>query len=307
METEGFWLPIAKDRLFLDMDEGIAFFYAAVLYYALSIGDAWGDDDGGTLQHLCLPLGTLTAIGFCLLVWGATVGGFTMTENLHLSCPTKEEEIAKGGIVATINDDMQASLHEGGIETEDDGTARVIVHVVEHGGEVATVVAAVRVSEADGVVVVVIEEGALDTRAGGIIGGALSCRGMTDERSRARLLHIAGEITPTAGAGALEEKDDIADAYIHSLPHFYHAVEVIGHTDGGMEGDVTAFGGLNGGGLVPFIHYGIAKGGEADRWVAGIHVKLTKETITIPHYKGDEVYAFVVIIVAWVMGTVGHG
>lgn len=39
-----------------------------------------------------------------------------MTEHLHLSCPTEEEEIAKGGIVATINDDMQASLHEGGIE-----------------------------------------------------------------------------------------------------------------------------------------------------------------------------------------------
>lgn len=116
METGGFWFPIARDWLFLDMDEGIAFFYAAVLYYALSIGDARGDDDGGTLHDLCLPLGTLTAIGFCLLVWGAAVGSFTVTEHLHLSCPTEEEEIAEGGIVATINDDMQASLHEGGIE-----------------------------------------------------------------------------------------------------------------------------------------------------------------------------------------------
>ena len=35
-----------------------------------------------------------------------------------------------------------------------------------------------------------------------------------------------------------------------------------------------------------------------------IHVQLTEEIITIPHHKGDEVYAFVVIIMAGVMGTV---
>ena len=35
-----------------------------------------------------------------------------------------------------------------------------------------------------------------------------------------------------------------------------------------------------------------------------IHVQLTEQTITIPHHKGDEVYAFVVIIMAGVMGTV---
>ena len=38
--------------------------------------------------------------------------------------------------------------------------------------------------------------------------------------------------------------------------------------------------------------------------IMNIHVKLTKQTITIPHHKGDEVYAFVVIIMAGVMGTV---
>ena len=88
------------------------------------------------------------------------------------------------------------------------------------------------------------------------MGGALGCRGMTDERSRARLLHIANELTPATGACTLEEKDDIADTYIHPLPHLYHAVEMIGHTDGGMEGDFTALGSLNGCCLAPFIHYG---------------------------------------------------
>ena len=37
-----------------------------------------------------------------------------------------------------------------------------------------------------------------------------------------------------------------------------------------------------------------------------IHVKFAKQTITIPHHKGDEVYAFVVIIMTGVMGTVAH-
>ena len=110
-----------------------------------------------------------------------------MAEHLHLPCPTKEEEIAEGGIVATIDDDMLASLHEGGIETKDDGTARVIVHVVDHGGEVATVVAAVRVGEADGVDVVVIEEGAIFALYREIGNGAL-------------LLSHAGDFLAPAGA-----------------------------------------------------------------------------------------------------------
>ena len=81
-------------------------------------------------------------------------------------------------------------------------------------------------------------------------------------------------------------------------------MKVIGHAYSGMEGDVTAFGGLNGGGLVPFIHNGRAKGGEVNGGIMGIHVQLAEETITIPHHEGDEVYAFVVIIMAGVMGTV---
>jgi hypothetical protein len=81
-------------------------------------------------------------------------------------------------------------------------------------------------------------------------------------------------------------------------------VKVIGHAYSGMEGDVTAFGGLNGSGLVPFIHNGRTKGGEMNGGIMGIHVQLTEEIITIPHHKGDEVYAFVVIIMAGVMGTV---
>ncbi len=230
-----------------------------------------------------------------------------MAEYLYLSCPTKEEEIAEGGIVTTADDDMEATLHEGGIETENDSTAWVIGDVVEHGGEMAAVVAAVWIGEADGVVVVVIEERALDARARGIVGGALSSRGMTDERCRARLLYIAGNITPATGTGALEEENDIAEAYIHSLHNLYYAVEVIGHTDGSMEDDITAFGSLNSGGIMPFLHYCIAERRKAYRGIMDIYIKIAKKIITITHHKGDEVDAFVVIIVTRVMGTIAHG
>ena len=249
-------------------------------------------------------MGTLTAIGFCLLVWGAAVGGFAMAKHLHLPCPSQKEEIAEGGIVAPSDDDMQASLHEGGIETEDDGAARVIAHVVEHGGEVAAVVAAVRVGEADGVVVVVIEEGAIFALHREIGNGTLLLSHAGDFLAPAGADNSPGKLTIANRARRLEILDNSSKALIHPLPHFYHAVEVIGHTDGGMEGDVTAFGGLNGGGLVPFIHNGRAKGGEMNGGITGIHVQFAEETITIPHHKGDEVYAFVVIIMAGVMGTV---
>ena len=121
-----------------------------------------------------------------------------MTEHLHLPCPSQEEEIAEGGIVAPSDDDMQASLHEGGVETEDDGAARVIAHVVEHGGEVAAVVAAVRVGEADGVVVVVIEEGAIFALHREIGNGAL-------------LLSHAGDFLAPAGADNSPGKLTIAN------------------------------------------------------------------------------------------------
>ena len=49
------------------------------------------------------------------------------------------------------------------------------------------------------------------------------------------------------------------------------------------------------------------KGGEMNGGITGIHVQLAEEIITIPHHKGDEVYAFVVIIMAGVMGTVEQG
>ena len=152
-----------------------------------------------------------------------------MAEHLHLPCPTKEEEIAEGGIVATIDDDMLASLHEGGIETKDDGTARVIVHVVDHGGEVATVVAAVGVGEADGVVVVVIEEGALNARAGGIIGGALGMIHMANEIGRYRRFLITSNLAPAACHGSLNCLDNIAKAPRHALFNLNNTMPMISH------------------------------------------------------------------------------
>ena len=136
----------------------------------------------------------------------------------------------------------------------------------------AAVVAAVRVGEADGVVVVVIEERALDARAGGIVGGALGSRGMTDECSRARLLHKPGDITPAAGASPLEKENDIAEAYIHSLHHLYHAMKVVRHTDRGVKDDFPPFGSLNNRCLFPLFLHSLSQRRENNRGIMRVHV-----------------------------------
>ena len=135
-----------------------------------------------------------------------------MAKHLHLPCPTQEEEIAEGGIVAPSYDDMLATLHEGGVKTEDNSTARVIAHIVEHGREVVAVVAAVRVGEANGIVIVIIEERALDARAGGIVGRTLSMIHVTNKVGRYRRFLIASNLAPSACHGSLNSLDNIAKA-----------------------------------------------------------------------------------------------
>ncbi len=98
-----------------------------------------------------------------------------MAEDLLLPYPVEEEEIAEGGIVATGDGDMHASLHEEGIESAEDGAARVVGHIGNHASEVVLI-------ETDGVVVVVIEERALEDGARGVIGAALLLPDVPDHR-----------------------------------------------------------------------------------------------------------------------------
>ena len=93
-----------------------------------------------------------------------------MEEHLYLTCPTQEEEIAEGGIVTrgdlTLHitagdDDMEAPPHVVRAKAADDGATWVIVHIAHHGSEVTGVIGTRGwVAQADGIVVIIIPEGA---------------------------------------------------------------------------------------------------------------------------------------------------
>ena len=153
---------------------------------------------------------------------------------------------------------MQAALHQLGQDTPQDGASRVVVNVGNHR-------LAVPLVEAHRVVVIVVEqwtllpahqcviflplplghgtdEGALAVVEVGLLAQPCRClRAMAIVRYRA----IDGRAVPllplpVAGAGGLERLHDVAQAPLHGLHHFYHAVEMVGHTDAGVYCHVIA-------------------------------------------------------------------
>ncbi len=158
-------LPVWADGLFLQVYEGKVAKEALVLDELLAGRDAWGDDHGGALHDLLDELVVLHAIGSGGFV-GDAEGCLAVAEDLQLARPSQQEEVAEGGIFHAVDDDVQLSLHELGEEAAEDGAARVVGHVCEHA-------LAMGIAQADGVVVVVVEEGALNEGTGGVVGAAV--------------------------------------------------------------------------------------------------------------------------------------
>ena len=179
------------------MNKGISFLYAAVLDELFALRYARSYYYRCSFHDHPLPQACLVAEGFSLfirnsgdVVWRVlslvvavaiafflckhAVACLPMAEHLHLLCPTEQEEIAEGGIVGTVYNDMKAALHELWIEAAIDGAARVVMDIVYHGSLMALMLNGIYgKGEADGIVVVIIEEGALYEGAGGIVGVAL--------------------------------------------------------------------------------------------------------------------------------------
>lgn len=165
--------PVLGDGLFLQVDEWIALFEAFVLHHLLAFGDAWRDDDGGTCEDVGYPMSAFLLEEGREVV-GCAVGRLAMAEHLHFPCPAQKEDVAEGSIVPVCYAYVQPTLHEVGAQMAKDGSARVVLHVAEHGGEVALIIGegvgdGINGGEADGVIVVVVEEGARGARKGGIV------------------------------------------------------------------------------------------------------------------------------------------
>jgi hypothetical protein len=141
---------------------------------------------------------------------------------------------------------MEASAHELGARMANDGAARVILHIANHGGEMPRVNASCLITQADGIVVVIIPEGLARLRVGGVVFSALAlgeavkvndhirplATGKISRKvSRRWLAPNAINFSPCLCAAYLEATNHLANAPVHWLKHLYHAMEVIGHTD----------------------------------------------------------------------------
>jgi len=187
------------------MDKGITALYAAVFYGTLTHRDARGNEDCSSRHELGLPEVAIGTEGNGLLVWdtsheirgiGAGVGipstlsiskmmhtSLSMTEHLNLTRPAKKEQVSKGSILTAddgaignlgLDDEMQAARHELRVQAAHYCTAGVIVYIAKHGGEVARVISPGGwVTEADGIIVVIIPQGLGRRGMRGVVLGSL--------------------------------------------------------------------------------------------------------------------------------------
>ena len=229
-----------------------------------------------------------------------------MAEHLHLLCPAKQEEIAEGGVVGTVYDDMKTALHELGVEAAIDGAARVVMNIVYHGSLMAFMLNGIYgKGEADGIVVVIIEEGALYEGAGGVVGVALLHAYAADQSRRARRLYEAGYFAaPPGGAGGFEALDYVAEAFVHALLDMNDAMPMVGHAYLAKGFYEAAFGSLYGGGLLPFLMDDIACWGEKDGWIICAIRNASKTRLASRNHQRYVINSFLVVVVTWVVGSV---
>ena len=162
LEALALGLPIRADGLLLYVDEREAALYALVFHQQLAARDAGRHDYRGAAEDGGEPLVVLLGVVGGGLV-GLAVGGVSAVAlHLHLVRPAQQEEVAEGAVAAAAYLHMEAALHEVGQSAAQDGAARVVVHIGNHGLAVAVV-------EAHGVVVVVIEQRAALSAHKGVV------------------------------------------------------------------------------------------------------------------------------------------
>ena len=249
IESLSFGLPIGIYRVFLDMDERVSLFQAFVFHHQFAPRDARRDNHRGTLDDGIHPLPVLLCIVAGGLVRFPAIGMHAVALHLHLACPPQQEEIAKGAVVAFSNPDMKATLHQLWQCAAQNGAARVVVDVGDHGLLVSLV-------DAHGVVVIVIEqgpmhpahqcvvflalplghgadEGALVVVVAGFLAQPCRCllAGALDRYRAIKGMTMPLLLLPVAGAHRLECLHDISQAPLHGFQHFNHPMEMVGHAD----------------------------------------------------------------------------
>ena len=269
LETATLRFPIWADGLCLHMDQWVAFLQAFVLHQLLAARDTRSNDNGLSAENGGQPFVMLSGVVGGGLVWEVADGMAAVALHLHLTGPAQQEEVAEGTIAALSNLHMEAAAHHVGQHAAQERTSRIVVHIGYHRPAVALV-------EADGVVVVVVEQRALAAAHKGEIllpllmgegadEGALAmvCEGFLAEPGGTvgaliidRYRSIGGgrealHRLPAGGAGSLEGLHDVAQAPLHGFEHLDDAVEMVGHADAGVHEHLVAMGGLDCWALLP--------------------------------------------------------
>ena len=103
---------------------------------------------------------------------------------------------------------------------------------------------------------------------------------------------------PSAGAGGLEGLNDIAEAPLHRFEHLYHAMEMVRHTDAGMDNHAVTMGGLDLWGLVPGLLHGFSERGEDYCFSTELGREMGQQVRTRSHHQCDEVCSSTIVVVA---------
>ena len=269
LETLALGFPIGADGFFLQMYQGVALLQAFFLHQEFAPRDARCDDDGLAFEDGGFPRLALAHIVIGILVWEAADGMAAVALHLHFASPSQKEEVAESAIATLAYHHVKAALHHVGQEPTQERTAWVVVHIGYHRLAVAVV-------EADGIVVVVVEkrtltaankrvvllalllgetadEGAFVVMEEGFLAqplGAVGTLAIDQNRSigggRKALL-----LLPSACTCGFEGLDNVTKTPLHRFEHLYHTMEMVGHTDAGMDNHAVAMGGLDFWGLVP--------------------------------------------------------
>ena len=161
-ETLPFGLPIGANRLFLQMDERVAFRKTFVLHQQLSTRNARGDENCLSAENVSQPSFTLSNIIAGCFIGKVTDRMTTMALHLLFASPSQQKQVAEGTITAPFDLDMKATPHRIGQKAAQERPSGVVIHIGNHRFEMSSI-------KAHSVIVIVIEKRTLLTIDKGIV------------------------------------------------------------------------------------------------------------------------------------------
>lgn len=239
-----------------------------------------------------------------------------MAKDLLFSRPAKKEDIAKSSIIASSNADMQPALHEIRPKMANNRPARIILHIMHHCLPVPLI-------QADGIIIIGIEERPRFLREGGIILQALLGREIAQHLAVPKLITgrsllgrfllidhawlLSKKTTLRLAACNLKTPNHFSQMAIHSLLNREHPMPMIRHDCLGEEGECATLGALDGCRLFPFLLHCLAEGRENDLRMERIGTQRSQKRPAVGYNERDQIDAGLIIVMSGIMRAIWKG